>query len=258
MHKRKTSLSLAWSKMSTAKESITQVKTKNMDVDSDSKPKDTQTQKDYVYRNLNDVYILDDNLFSIEGTDTINKNVGVLEWCDGIIDAQERFDLMCCYPQFKNLKLSKFIEGYQPKSLSCTTNPSQPEIAAEVKPINNPLTNQSTLLNERSNLNERIKAYMDYLALQEDSPYKEYIDNIGVAIRVSGYSVSDISSLLKLEISEEDILLAILSGNRRYDDLSLGLFLKVSKLTHERFVLFGNLFNYYHKVYLPGIAALDT
>lgn len=64
--------------------------------------------RQYKYRSLPSDQILPENLWSVNGRDSNDGGCGVLEWCDGPIDAMGLMTKMSTYPQFKNLSVGKY------------------------------------------------------------------------------------------------------------------------------------------------------
>ena len=65
-----------------------------------------EIQGKYKYRNL-PCNISNWQPWSVAGHDTILGGGGVLEWCYDEADAQDRFQKMSLFAQFKNLKICK-------------------------------------------------------------------------------------------------------------------------------------------------------
>lgn len=63
----------------------------------------------YCYRDLDYRDIDSDNQWVVRGRDTETRREGILEWCDGADDAEERYSIMRRFDQFKDLKYETYV-----------------------------------------------------------------------------------------------------------------------------------------------------
>lgn len=127
----------------------------------------------YVYRNLSDMDISDEDLYSIVGKDTQLQKTGVLEWCDGEEDAKSKLAEMSQYFRFEGLKIEAFMEECEVRKEPVALPKNTPKLLIPVPPVQKFAKRRSrTVICPRLgnvSLEDRLEAYGKWKASKRTS-----------------------------------------------------------------------------------------